>query len=139
MALQVYPGAAAVAAYSQEGANTNPIRFAVDGRLGGVFERQYYLGNDVDSTHTGITIVPTPNPANDITSGEDGYSIKLYAGSTQPTEQEWNTIEPGNEIDMDDIPDNLTFVPFWVRIAIPKGAPVDTITNTFLTIDSVES
>ncbi len=136
--LQVYPGADASGEFSQDGLNDNPIRFACDGRLGGVFERQYYLGNDVDTSHTDITIIPTPNPAKDIISGEDGYSIKLYAGITQPTEQQWNTIAAGNEIVMDNIPDNLTFVPFWIRIEVPRGAPVDTITNTFLTIDSVE-
>lgn len=138
MGLQIYPTPVAEAEFSQDGLNTNPIRYAVDGRLGGVFERLYYVGNDENTNFTDITMSITPNPAFDIVNGDDGYSIKLKAGSTQPTEQEWAVISPGNEITLDDVPDDVTFVPFWLRIEVPKGAPVDTIVNTQLTISAVE-
>ena len=137
--LQIYPDASAEGEYSQDGFNTNPIRWAFDGRIGGVIERLYYLRNDdEDTTFTAITIIPNPNPANDIVDGDDGYSIKLRAGTTQPTAQEWATISPGNEIAMDDLTDSLTFLPFWLRIEVPKGAPVDTITGTTLRVEGTE-
>lgn len=140
MSLQITPGADATNPFSQDGYNTNPIRFAVDGRVGGVFERLYYLSNNhATSTFSALTIKPVANTAKDIVNGVDGYSIKLKAGVTQPNAQEWATIDEGNTITMANLSDNLTFLPFWVRIEIPKGAPVDTITNTFLRASGTET
>ncbi len=140
MGLNIYPGAADLEPFSQDGANDNPIRFSVDGRIGGVFERLFYVGTDVDNReYTDVTMSIIPNPAMDIVNGEDGYSIKLKVGSTQPTEQEWAVITEGNEITLDDILDNATFLPFWVRIEVPNGAPVDTILNTSLRLEATET
>jgi hypothetical protein len=138
MALEIFQTADKEAdPFSQDQTNTNPIRISVDGRVGAVLERLFYVATSEgdDTAYEDITITPVPNPANDIVNGEDGYSIKLCAGSTQPTAQEWDTIEEGNTITVDDILDDLTFVPFWVRIAVPKGAPVDTITGNSLRVN----
>lgn len=139
MALLIYPVAVSENPFSQDGDNTNPIRFSIDGRVGGVIERLYYLANENNTSFTDISLQPIPNIANDIVSGDNGYSIKIRAGSTQPTAQEWDTISEGNEIAMDDIPDNQTFLPFWIRIEIPKGAPVETVLGNVLRIDGIES
>ncbi len=139
MALQIYPAASHNSPFSQAGANTSPVRFSVDGRIGAVIERLYYLANENNTSFTSVTLQPIASVANDIVNGEDGYSVKLKAGSAQPTAQEWDTIEEGNEVAMANIPNDQTFLPFWIRVEVPRGASVETVLNTKLRIDGIES
>lgn len=141
MALTIYDSPVATANFSIGGTYNNPMRHAVDGRVGGVVERLYYVRNDNSArTYDAITLKAVSSVAKDIVSGVDGYSIKLSKGSTQPTDQEWDEIDGGNTITWDEITeDTLIYNPFWLRIEVPKGAPIDTIISTFFRISATET
>ena len=141
MTLSIYDSPVATANFSTGGTFNNPMRHAVDGRVGGVIERLYYVRNDNSNrSYTDITLKAVSSVAKDIVSGADGYSIKLSKGSTQPTDQEWDTVDGGNTITWTSITeDTLLYNPFWLRIEVPKGAPVDTVISSFFRISGTES
>lgn len=70
-----------------------------------------------------------------------GHGMKLIAGSTQPTEGDWDSTDYGNSIDLSDIGDtdggdSNTYLPFWVRVECPPGAKADNRENTLLRLYS---
>lgn len=137
MGLGIYNIADPNTSFSQDGANNSPVRFSVDGRTGDVIERLYYVRND-DTTqdYESVALSVTPNIAIDIVNGNDGYYIKLKEGSAQPTEQEWDNIDMGNSISINqgNVVGTATYYPFWIRIVVPAGAPVQTITGMSIKI-----
>jgi hypothetical protein len=139
MALTIYQQVNDTSGFSTDGSFGNAMRHAIDGRGGGAVEQLYYLRNDdATKTYSSISIIPVSNPAKDIVSGPNGYSIKLFVGSTQPTTRQWENTTPANIITLADLSDTTTYLPFWVRIDVPRGAPVDTITSTFFRITATE-
>jgi len=140
MALQVYPQATDENPYSQDGAMTNALREAFDGRSNDIKELRYYLRNDDASyTYSDITIEPVSRSGRNIVDGTDDYSFKLKATATQPTEDEWRAVTAGDPIDMDDISDTATYLPFWVRIEIPCGASIESIEGTVFYIAATQT
>lgn len=139
MALTIYEQVNASVGFSTDSTSVNAMRHSIDGRTGGTIERLYYVRNDDPAISYGdIKVRPVSNPAKNIVSGTNGYSVKFRVGASQPTEQEWATITPANQITLTDILDTVTYLPFWVRIDVPRGAPIDTITNTVFRITAVE-
>lgn len=139
MSLTIYETVDASVGFSTDGTFSNAMRHSIDGRTGGTVEQLYYLRNDDDTkTYSSISMIPVSNPAKDIVSGPNGYSVKLSSGSTQPTARQWENINPANTITFADLSDTTTYLPFWVRIDVPRGAPVDTITNSVFRITSTE-
>jgi hypothetical protein len=136
--LRIYNTASPGASYSTDGEMSNPLRHGFDGRTGGVVEQLLYVRNDDPFvTYSGIqvTAVDTGSDKN-VVDGTDGYAWKLKAGSTQPIEEEWNSINEGNTILLSgQITDTSTYLPFWLRIEIPAGAPVESIDDVQLQID----
>lgn len=139
MALKIYPDEGISSAYSQDGAMTNTFRQAFDGKTGQVRETRLYLRND-DATkiYTGIVISSVSVSGRNIIDGTDGYSWKLSAGDTQPTADGWRAVSEGNSISMSAISDTTTYLPFWLRIEVPRGAPVETIDGVVLNIVASE-
>ncbi|RKZ06474.1 hypothetical protein DRQ25_13850, partial [Candidatus Fermentibacteria bacterium] len=126
MALKIYPDEGISSSYSQDGGLSNAFRQAFDGRSGTIREVRLYLRNDdVLYTYAQITIQPVVLSGRNIIDGTDGYSWKLSAGDTQPISDEWRGITAGASISMSDISDITTYSPFWVRIEVPRGAPVE--------------
>lgn len=140
MGLAIYETNDENTAFSLNGANTAPIRFSADGRTGRVIEKLYYVRNDNNlKSYTSISLSFSPNIANDVVNGEDGFSMKLKAGSTQPSSQEWDLLDHGNTITISNIVDTQTYSPFWIRMVIPAGAPVQTVSNMSVRITATEN
>lgn len=139
MALRIYPDEGISAPYSQDGTMTNAFRQAFDGRTGQIRETRLYLRNDdALKNYTGIVISSVNLSGRNIADGTDGYSFKLSAGDTQPTSDGWRAISDGNSISMDSLSDTTTYLPFWLRVEIPKGAPVETVSGSTLRIVASE-
>ena len=142
MGLGIYALPDVDAKFSSGGLNTSPMRFSVDGRIGDKIERLYYVRNDdATKTYTNVAVSIIPSPVIDIVNGDDGYGIKLKVGSAQPTEQEWDSILLGNTISINggNVGSTAIFHPFWVRIEIPAGAPVQTITGMSVRVSGTAS
>jgi len=139
MALKIYPEALPSNSFSQEGDMSNPLREAFDGSIGGTKETKYYLRND-DSlyNYSGITMTPLETQGRSITDGTDGYGWKLRVGDTQPTQDEWDLLSYGNTITFDDISDIATYLPFWIKIDIPRGAVIESHEDVILRVNATE-
>ena len=139
MALKIYPDEGISNPYSQDGTASNAFRQAFDGQTGQVRETRLYLRNDdITKIYTGINISSISLSGRNIINGTDGYSWKLSSGDTQPTYDGWRALSDGNSISMDAISDTTTYLPFWIRIEIPKGAPIETLSGATLRITANE-
>jgi hypothetical protein len=140
MALVIYPTASSDNPYSQDGAMTNPIREAFDGRNGGTSETKYYLrNNNILYSYSTIVISLVDSEGRNIVGGVDGYGWKLSSGDTQPTADEWEAITYGASISMSDISDTSTYLPFWVLIEIPRGAPVESHDDVTVRVSAIQT
>lgn len=138
MSLKVYEEALPTTSFSTDGDMSNPIRHSFDGRLGGVIEKRYYLHNDDPLLYySGITLTPLDTGPDHLVDGTNGFSWKLKAGDQQPVAQEWATIDDGNAISFTAIGNSIqgdvtTYLPFWLRIEVPKGADIDSFDDITL-------
>lgn len=140
MPLRIYQVADPSTAFSNSGNMTNPFRVSFDGRLGGVVQNRLYLRNDDTSVYySGINVFPVDTGANHITDGTNNYSWKLNLGDQQPLEQQWATIANNNTITISGLggahlADTTSYIPFWVRVEVPKGAPVNSYDEVIIRI-----
>lgn len=140
MGLKIYTKADPNSALSTGGVFTNPLALTFDGVNGGVIEKRVYLRNDVDgNSYADIVVTPDHGTGQDIISGADGYSWKLHAGDQRPLEEQWSMVVAGEGIELPDISDTTTYLPFWIRIEIPTGAPVESFQTAFLSIVAEET
>lgn len=120
-----------------------PIITTHDGTLGEVVETRLFVRNDdVAEYYTNISVVPvsTTSPS-DIIGVATGHGVKLRVGATQPTEAEWEMIDYGEGILIEDIGeegagDISTYSPFWYRVECPAGATADNKDNIILRVTS---
>lgn len=140
MALKIYETPApSTTAFSEDSEFTNPIRNAFDGRTGQVVQRRYFVRNDSSlSVYSGVKVTPIDTEGRNIVDGTDGFSFKMKVGDQQPLDQEWETIAAGNLIDIPNISDNTTFEPFWLRIEVPQGADVQSLSDVKLRVEGFE-
>lgn len=134
MGIKIYKEANPDSEFSVAGEMTNPIRHTFDGRVGGVIEARYYVRNDdSDLIYSGIEVTPVDtNPDRNIVDGTDGYSWKLKSGDTQPLDEEWEIIDEGDTIEVGNLNDVNTYLPFWVRIEVPRNAEVESFDDVVL-------
>lgn len=139
MGLKIYDTPAPTNGFSVDAAMTNPLRLAFDGRLGEIISRRLFLRND-DNTYqySLITVQPVDTGGDSIIDGSDGYSWKLKVGTTEPLDEEWATITAGSSISFTDISDITTYLPFWIRIEVPRGAPINLHDDVILRINATE-
>ncbi len=137
MSLEIYTAADPDTALSQDGDHTSDFLVSLDGKLGGVLQKKLYVRNtDSAVRHTGIALtVDAPESGSAFLDDSAGYSWLLYEGDTQPTDTQWeeildipNTIDLG-DLGAADLPDTTTYLPFWVRVEIPRNADVRTFTD----------
>lgn len=130
MALKIYQAPNPSSSFSQGGTFTNPLVNAFDGVAGSVVIRRYYVRNDDSGLfYSSITVAPVYSSGVNIFDGTDGFSWKLIAGDTQPLEEQWGLLAEGNSISIPNIGtvsvfDVTTYEPFWLRMTVPRGAPV---------------
>lgn len=111
---------------NQELFNGNPLRTIHNGKTGGAFEAKLFLRNTDSTTYyTDIVVQYQDGNQDDYGQfGSTGWSVKFLSGSRQPTEEEWDSINPGESITIDDIgstyaANTFTYFPFWVRVYCP--------------------
>jgi hypothetical protein len=138
MALAIYHATDGISKFSQDGAFTAPLLESIDGRTGGSIERLLYIRND-NSLYSYQDIVLKAVDINgvSIVDGTNGFAWKLKEGAQQPTEEEWGIIDGGNEIILSDlgtptVSDIATYLPFWLRIEIPRNSNIKTYTDVQL-------
>ena len=140
MALAIYELADPNTSFSVSGVFTNPIPLTFDGTLGGVKEKKYYVrNNSVSHTYAGIVLQPIDSSGAHLIDGTVGFSWKLSEGNTQPTEVEWATIDDGNSITLSAINDSNTYLPFWLRVAVPRATSVQSFDSVTLKITVTET
>ena len=113
--------------------NNNPqgivgsLRTFHNGHTGGAYEEKLCLQNqDNTKYYTGIRIIPKgPNGA--LIGSTTNWSIKVIAGTRQPTEKEWGLVDVAQEAVMSNIgsagnPDSDP-KPFWIRVYCPGKTP----------------
>jgi len=137
MALKIYSSADPGAYFSVSGTFDNPLPLTFNGVEGGTSLNKLYLRNDnVSYSYADVSITSVGAGLVDNVSG---YSWKLSAGDTQPTEAQWSLIEAGNSIDMPSVSGIANYSPFWLRVDVPVGAPVASYTNAYLLIEAQQS
>ncbi len=146
MALSIYENPNPDTSFSADNSLSNPIAFTVDGTLGATLTKKVYLRND-DPTkyYTFISLLPSINAGTDIVSGSlSTFHWKLITGNTQPLEDQWNLLSGGNSISLSNIGslgngDTSTYLPFWIRINVPKGADIKVFEHVTLDITATEN
>lgn len=146
MGLSIYEEPNPSAAFSIGGEYTNPLTMTVDGILGAIIIRRYYVRNDdVSKYYTNIQVLPTVNHGLDIVSGATpGFEWKLIAGDPQPLEDQWSNTPPGQPISLPDIGeagsgDITTYLPFWLRVDVARSTDVQSFENVSLDIEADEN
>jgi len=143
MALEIFPDAGYNPSYSQDSEFENPFSITFDGVTGGVIQKKLYIGNNIAAgafyyTNVGVFAVDT-DPL-DLIGGTEEYSWKVKAGNDQPLAEEWSLITAGDIADMPNMPnDSSTYLPFWVRIEIPRGVDVQSFDTIKLKVTATES
>jgi hypothetical protein len=84
-------------------------------------------------------MLPVDSSGLSLIDGTAGFSWKLRAGNNRPLEAEWDTILDGNTINFSDINDSNTYLPFWVRIEVPRATPVQSFDQVTLRIAATET
>ena len=144
MSLGIYQQPKDTTEFSTGGEQTTPFSVAIDGREGGAIEYQLYLRNDdIEHWYTDISVRAVGTTTWPV-DGTRGYSWKLKEGFIKPTQKEWDVIESGNSITFSDIGtasygDIVSYLPFWVRVEIPRTDRAYTVKDVTLQIRFTES
>ena len=110
---------------------SSPINTTHDGRTGTVQTLLLYLRNDdEDKYYTNISILPVDleltSSLSDVLYEETGWGIKLSTGGVEPSSSEWENVNWGESITIEDIGsssagDTTTYYPFWYMISSPPN------------------
>lgn len=146
MGLNIYEKPDPSTAFSNDQSFSNALSFTADGATGAAISRRYYIRNDDELLfYASITLKPTVTSGIDIISGATtGFKWKLIVGDQQPLEDQWGLVTAGNTINFSSIGssgngDIVTYLPFWLRVEIPRAAQVDSFQNIGLEITADES
>jgi hypothetical protein len=104
-----------------------PFTVTFDGRVGGIQDRCIYIRNDdLGSWYEDIVLQPI---------GITGSTWWLIEKDTVPINEDWEGVTPDIALSLSDnigsatLSDTSTYLPVWIRIQIPKGADIQTITS----------
>lgn len=141
MSLAIYESADPSSNFSVSGVFTNPFRISLDGYEGGVVQQKLYVRNSsLTTTYSAITVQPIDGDSDGIVDGTAlGYSWKLSAGDTKPTDSEWSDVTAGASVAIPSISDTTTYQPFWVRIEVPNLASAQSYDGVVLRISATSS
>lgn len=148
MGLKIYDEVKPDTAFSIEGTFTNPLSHSFNGISGEVIQKRYYIRNDDAGYYYSNIAVQPIDGGDNIVDGigvTDGFMWQLIAGDTQPLEAQWNPelAVPGEAISLGDIGsssdgDTRTYLPFWLRITVPRGAIIKSYQGVTLKITATE-
>lgn len=144
MGIGIYTAATPGTKLSQAADFTNPLLVSIDGKIGGVIQHKLYVRNDdTDFWYSSTTITPVNTITPSLISSP-GFSWKLIVGNTQPTDDQWAVVVGGNTISLANLgsgagADTSTYLPFWLRVEIPRNTAVNTVLDTTLNINTNEN
>lgn len=139
MALSIYEEANPASAFSTDSTFSNPFSIALDGATGGIYEQRLYVRNDnLVRVYTDILVTPVDGGDN-IVDGSNGFSWKVLAGDQKPLEEQWSLKAAGANVNLGNLSDTNTYLPFWIRVEVPQGADVDSFQGVTLDIEATES
>lgn len=124
----------------------SPFTVTFDGRTGGEMDRCIFLRNDdLERWYSDIVISLSDSGDFDHTNNTtSGWWWKLKQKDIPPTNDEWIKISPDNELTIDeDIGsegngDIVTYIPVWVRVAVPRSQAIQTINSIVFVIEATE-
>lgn len=144
MSLNIYESANPSSYYSVDGTFAHPFSESLNGRTGDTIQKRLYVRNNDDTLwYSAVTVQPIDG-GDDLVNSSTGYNWKLYAGDTQPLDAQWAGVVAGTSISLSNIGsasagDISTYLPFWVRIQIPRGASVASYQSVVLRISATEN
>jgi len=124
----------------------DPFTVTVDGRIGGIQDHKIYLRNDDASywyDNVSVSLSDT-SPSSHVDSTQEGWYWKLSQRDIELTHEEWTAITPGTTLTLTEsignsqLGDVVTFIPIWVRVAIPRGQDIETLTTITFQITATE-
>lgn len=126
-----------------------PITTTHEGKTGDTKTLDLYIRNDdVSKWYSNITVLPVDlidaNPYGDVSYTETGWGVKLSKGATEPTENEWEDVNWGSQITMDNIGsdgayDTTTYFPFWYLVSCPPNTNAQNKEDIVLQVDYTEN
>ena len=139
----------ALSLVSSDGDQTNPVITTHNGKDGDVSTVALFLRNS-DSTkwYSNIKITPVDlidaNPYGDVGYIETGWGVKLSKGGVEPTTAEWEDIDWGDYIEMDNIGSdgngNIgTYYTFWYLISCPPNESAKNKSDIVLKVEFTEN
>jgi len=157
MALNIYTEPKSTTKLSIDGEQDAPLSIALDGQAGGGMDFKLYVRND-DTTkyYNNITIAPIDSSGGWLVApvyvdeGETtvlldkGFVWRLKEGEIKPVPEDWCAITAGNTLTLSDtlgttIVGNTTiYLPFWLRVEIPRRENAATIKSIVLRIQATE-
>lgn len=118
---------------------TNPFRFTF-GRLGGSIVKKIYLHNDNPNVYfTSLQVYFEDKSAGSDYQTNCMWSWKLIQSAYEPVPEEWEQTSDKNTISVGDIglsskADIQTYVPIWIRFAVPAGLLAQNMTQLVLKV-----
>lgn len=109
------------------------MKTTYNGRIGTVTNTKLYIRNNNGAYFfQNIQVTPQQYIGGWTVPALAGWTIKLKAGEQQPTEAEWDLIDPNDPVSLSDLgetgsADTTTYRPFWVRIYCPPGTPAQVL------------
>jgi hypothetical protein len=125
----------------------SPFTVTIDGISGGAINRKLYVRNDNPGRwYDSIIVQAIDSSSPSIADGSTtGFSWKLSATEDMPPIEQWQRIDPGNQIELGtrigdpELPgDIVTFLPFWIRIEVPRNQRASNITSVSLRVTARE-
>ena len=141
MGLNIYTSTDPASKLSADATFSNPLAFTFNGINGGTEERKLYIRNDdVANAYVYITIAPIDG-GDDLINSASGFSWKICAGDERPTTSQWDAITSGASLYLGDevgVLDTVTYLPFWIKVSVPAGAPTNSFQSVSLRLSSSE-
>ena len=128
---------------------SDPVTTTHDGKDGDVSVMDLYIRND-DAAKWYSNIIITPvdlidaYPYGDVSYSETGWGVKLSPGGTEPTLAEWEDINWGEAISMENVgsdsaADTTTYFPLWYLISCPPNTDAQNKEDIILRVDYTEN
>ena len=147
MGLGIYTSSVASSRTKDNSGSTGVHAFTVtlDGRAGGIRQYRLFVRNDDSArSFTGLTVQPIATTSPSVVDGTTtGFTWKLFAGDKQPTDAQWGTVTAAAVISLSNIgtstvSDIASYLPFWVRVEIPRNTSVQVLRNVVLKVAATE-
>jgi len=126
-----------------------PLTSIHDGKKGSVITRQLYVRNDDSALwYSNVIVQPLDlvdaDPYGDTAYNETGWGIKMSESISEPSIQEWEDINWGLSITLDDFgsdsgSDTTTYVPFWYYETCPPNEDAQVKTDIVINVSYTEN